>query len=123
MPKTDIVIYQEKQGDVELLDWLDNQSIKVQDKCIERIERLGERGYELRRPHADILDDGVYELRIRHGNVNYRILYAFAGKNVVLLSHGCTKAKTVPKKEIRKAKENYNKYILNPEDHTYLGEL
>lgn len=123
MPKTDLVIYQEKQGDVPLLDWLDNQSSKVQDKCIERIERLGEQGYELRRPHADILDDGIYELRIRHGNVNYRILYAFAGKNVVLLSHGCTKTKTVPKKEIRKAKENYNKYILNPEDHTCLGEL
>ena len=123
MPNTDIVIYQEKEGDVPLLDWLDNQIIKVQDKCIERVERLWEHGYELRRPHADILDDGIYELRVRHGNVNYRILYAFAGKNVVLLSHGCTKTKTVPKNEIRKARDNYNAYILNPEDHTYLGEL
>ena len=123
MPKTDVIIYQDEQGNVELLDWLDNQSSKVQDKCIERIERLGELGYELRRPHADILDDGIYELRVRNGNVNYRILYAFAGKNIVLLSHGCTKIKTVPKKEIRKAKDNFNKYILNPKDHTYRGEL
>lgn len=123
MPKTEIIIYQERENDVPLLQWLDNQASKVQDKCIERIERLKEQGYDLRRPHADILEDGIYELRVRHGNANYRILYAFSGKNVVLLSHGCTKTKMVPKKEIRKAKENYKKYTLNPEKHTYHEEV
>lgn len=123
MPKTAIVIYQEKEGDVPLLQWLDLQDSTVQDKCIERIERLEEEGYRLRRPHCDLLEDGIYELRAKKGTVNYRILYTFVGQNIVLLSHGCTKKKEVPKKEIKIAKSNRDKYMQNPEAHTYREEI
>jgi hypothetical protein len=34
----------------------------------------------LRRPHADYLEDGIYELRWRNGTVQYRILYFFHGR-------------------------------------------
>jgi phage-related protein len=57
-------------------------------------------GHELRRPHADLLREGVYELRTRVGRVNYRILYGFIGKDVVLVSHGITKESSVPDPEI-----------------------
>ncbi|MDP8205138.1 MAG: type II toxin-antitoxin system RelE/ParE family toxin [Candidatus Electryonea clarkiae] len=36
---------------------------KMQDKAEARILRLEEAGYELKRPVADILRDGIYELR------------------------------------------------------------
>jgi hypothetical protein len=36
--------------------------IKVQDKCHLRLERLREMGHELRRPEADFLRDGIYEI-------------------------------------------------------------
>jgi hypothetical protein len=39
---------------------------KAWAKCRERIRRLAELGYELRRPHADFLRDGIYELRAKH---------------------------------------------------------
>ena len=97
MAKTGIVIYQEKEGQVPLLDWLDNLPRKVQDKCVARVELLAEYGHRLKRPHCDYLENGIYELRARHGSVNYRVLYAFVGRNIVLLSHGCTKEKKVPK--------------------------
>jgi putative component of toxin-antitoxin plasmid stabilization module len=71
-------------------------------------------GFQLRRPNCDYLRDGIYELRAKHGTVNYRILYAFAGKNIALLSHGCTKEKTVPQIEIERAIRNFAQYNKNP---------
>ena len=123
MPKTNVFIYQEKDGTVPLLDWLDDLPSKVQDKCIARIELLKDEGYDLRRPICDSLRDGIYELRAGYKNVNYRILYCFQGKNVVLLSHGCTKEKKVPGKEIDKAIKNVNNYVKDKKAHTYIGEL
>ena len=119
MPKADIRIYQETDGTVPLLDWLDDLSDKAKDKCVAVISRLADFGNQLRRPDCDYLKDGIYELRARVGNVNYRILYGFAGRQIVLLSHGCTKEKKVPAKEINRAIENLRKYKHNPAAHTY----
>jgi len=102
---------------------LDNLSAKVQDKLIVKVELLENQGYELRRPHCDLLEQGIYELRARHKNVHYRILYAFVGRGIVLLSHGCTKAKEMPKREINRVARNRDNYTENPKAHTYSGEL
>ena len=123
MPKTNVIIYQEKDGTVPLLDWLDDLPGKVQDKCTARIELLKEKGYDLRRPICDSLRDGIYELRAGYKNVNYRILYCFQGKNIVLLSHGCTKERKVPGKEINRAIKNAGNYGKDMKAHTYTGEL
>lgn len=77
MPETKVIFYQEDDGTVPVLDWLNSLPPKAKAKCRLRIERLQELGYELRRPEADYLRDGIYELRIRRGHVNYRILYFF----------------------------------------------
>ena len=121
MPKTKIVIYRESNGTVPLLDWLDNLSETARDKCILVIDLLAESGNQLRRPVCDYLRDGVYELRTRCGTVNYRILYGFAGQNVVLLSHGCTKEKEVPKREIERAIKNLKTFKQDPNAHTGEG--
>lgn len=77
MPETEVLIFAESDGSSPFLIWLDKQPPKVQDKCIVFIERLEEYGYELRRPQADYLRDGIYELRIKRQKTNYRILYFF----------------------------------------------
>jgi phage-related protein len=105
------------------VDWLDSLPSKVQDKCIVKVELLGEYGNELRRPHCDYLENEIYELRARHGNVHYRILYAFVGRSIVLLSHGCTKKKRVPRTEINRAIRNRGNYVQDRKAHTYVGEL
>ncbi len=119
MPKTTIRIYQESDGSVPLLEWLDEQPEKVQDKFTVLIELLEEKGYDLRRPNCDFLESSIYELRARYLNVQYRILYGFVGKNVILLSHGCTKESQVPKPDIRRAAENLRKYMSDPNAHTH----
>lgn len=118
MPKTKVIIYRESDGTIPLFDWLDQQSEAAREKCITVIRLLAESGFELRRPVCDYLRDGVYELRTRSGTVNFRILYGFAGQNIVLLSHGLTKEAAIPPKEIERAIKNMKRFKQNPKAHT-----
>lgn len=122
MPLTQVYFYQEAPDDVPVLDWLDaqgRQDERIEEKCRAAIERLRALGYELRRPEADLLRDGIYELRVRFRNVNYRILYFYHGRNVALLASGLTKEKRVPPAEIDRAIERKRRYEADPEAHVY----
>lgn len=119
MPKTNVVFYQEDDGSVPILEWLGSLPPKALDKCTVRIERLGELGHELRRPEADFLRDGIYELRVGLQHVNYRMLYFFHGRTAAVVAHGLVKEATVPAKEIEKAIERKQKFEKNPKAHTY----
>jgi len=77
MPQTELLLYQEEDGAVPLLEWLDGLTQKARDKCLVKLERLAELGHELRRPEVDFLRDGIYELRVGLNHVNYRMLYFF----------------------------------------------
>ena len=122
MPKTKVVFYKEADGSVPALKWLDSLQPKALDKCTVRIERLEEMGHELRRPEADFLRDGIYELRIGLQHVNYRILYFFHGRTAAVISHGLVKEDDVPPKEIARAIEKKRKFELNPKAHTHVEE-
>ena len=117
MPETEVVLFAEDDGSVPLLKWLDTQPAKVQDKCIVRVERLAEMGHELRRPEADYLRDGIYELRASRQGVHYRMLYFFS-HNYAVLSHGLTKEGKVPDAEIERAIERMQKFEQNPGKYT-----
>lgn len=120
MPKTPIGIFQEENETAPFLEWFEELPAKGQDKCRIRIERLKEFGHELRRPEADLLRDGIYELRAAHGGLNYRILYFFHGQAAVVLSHGLVKQRaSVPEKEIELAKARKKAFIKDPKGHTY----
>lgn len=120
MPATTVYIYAEEDGTSPLLDWLEELSRKntrALDACIARVRLLAAMGHELRRPHADMLRDGIYELRARVGNVNYRLLYFFHGKDVAVVAHGLTKEAEVPAKDIDRAIERRRRYEQEPAKH------
>jgi phage-related protein len=119
MPKTPVVFYQDDPKTVPVLDWLDSLPPKALDKCRVRLERLRDLGHELRRPESDFLRDGIYELRIKLGTVNYRILYFFHGRVAAVLAHGLVKESDVPKRDIELAIQRKGKFELDPERHTF----
>ena len=119
MPKIAVVFYQEDAETVPVLDWLDHLPVKAQDKCRVCIERLRDLGHELRRPEADYLRDGIYELRVGLGGMNYRMLYFFHGRIAAVLAHGLVKEREVPASEIEEAIRKKQKFELDPERHTY----
>lgn len=121
MPQTTVIFFAETNGTAPLLNWMDGLTSKVQDKCIVKIERLGEMGYELRRPEADLLRNGIYELRIAYRSIQYRILYFFHG-NMAIISHGLIKEREVSDKDIELALKRLEMFKLDPQLHTYENE-
>jgi phage-related protein len=120
MPTTDLVFYREENGSVPALEWLDGLgNAKAIVKCRAKLMRLAAMGHELRRPEADLLRDGIYELRIGLSHINYRLLYFFFGENTVIVSHGFTKEAKVPASEIDLAIARRERFRLNPAAHSF----
>lgn len=125
MPVTNVVFYKESDGSVPVRDWLKElaaKDAKACAKCRALITLLEQQGYELRRPIAEILRDGVHELRGRKGNVNYRILYGYHKQHVAILLNSCTKLAVVPDNEIDLAVKRLAKFRKDPTGHTYTVE-
>jgi phage-related protein len=121
MPTTRVVLYREDDGTVPIRDWLRRLDEKVRNKCIVKLHRLGALGHELRRPEADLLRSGIYELRVGYQGQNFRILYFFHGNAAAVVSHGIVKERVVPDAEIDRALRRKWAYLSNPEQHT--GEV
>jgi phage-related protein len=121
LPRTRVVFYQEEDGAVPLLEWFDGLTRKAVVKCRIRLERLRELGHELRRPEADYLRDEIYEMRVSLQGINYRMLYFFHGETAAVVSHGLTKERVVPPKEIDLAVARKRKFRHDPKPHTYEG--
>lgn len=122
MPKTELIFYRDEHGEAPVVEWL--RELRRKDKrayakCGARIQVLAQLGHELRRPIADYLRDGIHELRIRHGHVNYRILYFFHGQAVAILAHGLTKEGEVPNADIERAIQRKEAFAQNPAKHSY----
>ena len=128
MPSTRVVYFCEEDGSAPALDFLvqcGRQDRRIVAKLREKIARLAELGWELRRPEADTLRDGIHELRVGFGGVNYRLLYSLHREPdcIALLSNGCTKEDVVPPKEIDFAVARKDKFEADPERHTYEANL
>lgn len=119
MPKTNVILFQEEGGSCPFFDWMSKLHPKIQAKCLSRLERLRELGHELRRPEADFLRDGIYELRVTLRGVNHRILYFFHGNIAAVVSHGLVKERVVPPKDIDRAIERMRRFEANPRKHTF----
>ena len=118
MPQTNVVFFCNIDGSCPFLHWFNLLSIEVQDKCIVRLERLAEKGHELRRPEADLLRNGIYELRASRAGVHYRILYFFH-ENDAVIWNGIIKESKVPDIEIQRALQAKALYVTNPRTYTY----
>ena len=125
MPETTVVFYRDGKR-IPVLDWL--KELKRRDrrgyvKCVTRIRMLSQLGHELRRPLADYLEQGIYELRIRRGRVNYRILYFFYRQEVGVLIHAITKEDQIPRRDLDRAVERKRSFEANPDQHLFEGDV
>src|SRR5262249_45869003 len=116
----DVLIYQEEEGETPpLVTWLDGLDAKARDRCLVLLRLLEEHGHELRRPHAENLGAGIYEMRVKYFRVNYRMLYFFHGRAAAVVSHGFAKERLIPPEEIKLAAERMQKFREDPRRHTF----
>ncbi len=105
-----ILRFQDADGVVPFDEWLRTltrpnkaQNLRAAEKLAAAVTRLAAEGHALRRPTADLLRYGIYELRVQVGHVNFRALYFFAGTGVAVMAHGCAKEGNVNKVDIDRA--------------------
>ena len=123
MPRTEVFLFREHDGSVPLGDWLDGLDEKPQLRCLALLAQLEQFDHELRRPLAENLGEGIYELRAKIQRVNFRMLYFFHGQKAVVLSHGLTKQRAkLPKSEIDSALRRKAQFEADPSQHTFRAE-
>lgn len=125
MPTTVVLLYREEDGSIPVLEWLkqlQRRNRRAFEKCLFLLDVLEQFGRELRRPRADFLRDGVYELRTQVAGVKHRLLYGFVGKDVALVAHGLTKRATIPDRDIDLAVARLEKFKRAPQKHTAARE-
>ncbi|MBL0170549.1 MAG: type II toxin-antitoxin system RelE/ParE family toxin [Gemmatimonadaceae bacterium] len=125
MPPCDLRRYQDLDGHVPFDTWLSTmtepgkaQNLAAAMKIAAALQRLASEGHALRRPTSAPLRDGVHELRVEIGRVNYRALYFFAGEGVAVIAHGCTKEAAVDEADIDRAVLRRRRYMAAPRAHT-----
>lgn len=126
MPATQVVFYQDKAGNSAVANWLTELHAthrKAFFKCRAALARLALLGHELRRPEADYLGDGLHELRVRFGSVNYRFLYFFHGQNIAVVAHGLTKETAIPATDLARALARKAAYTADPATHSFTGDI
>ena len=83
----EIVYYWTERGDDPVREFISFLQAKTRQKIEQNILHLSSEGSFLKRPYADKVAGPIYELRIRMGSDQIRILYAFIFRSQILLLH------------------------------------
>lgn len=126
MPEVKIRYYRDTDSSVPVNDWL--EELKGRNRigyarCVAKIRVLAEMGLDARRPTVEYLRDGILELRAKHMHTQYRILFFYQNREVVILAHNLVKrGRKVPEPDIDAAIERKRRFETDPEKHTYERE-
>jgi len=90
-----------------VMEYINSLSISERAKTMALIELLEDNGPNLPRPYADLLEDGIHELRIKLTGTQVRVLYFFCYQNIIVLTNVFDKhSAKIPISKINKAKES-----------------
>jgi hypothetical protein len=94
-------------------EFLDSCRPEHQVKVLHFLELLEEMGPTLPRPYADLLEDGIHELRVRLSGDHMRLLYFFCFETTIVVYRALRKTKgKVPEEYIRDTK-TYREMFLH----------
>jgi len=107
-----VTYYSNQDGSKPVEKYLRELPVNERAKALAFIGLLGEKGPNLHRPFADLLEDGIHELRIKLTGTQVRVLYFFCYQNIIVLTNVFDKhTNKVPKEEIKLAKENRTDFL------------
>lgn len=93
-----VYYFVDKDGTIPVKEFIDSLTQKEQAKVYAYITELKKQGHNLRRPMADYLEDGIYELRPK----NNRIFYFFYLRDRAVLAHAIKKyVKRIPESDLK----------------------
>jgi hypothetical protein len=110
--KWHVLYYESANGVCPVQEFVDTRKDRDQAKILSRVSLLEERGPNLPRPYADVLIDGIHELRLKLTGEQFRILYFFCYREFIVLSHIFAKRTDVgPASEIKRAQKCRDEFL------------
>jgi phage-related protein len=120
--KWHIIYYEATDKQCPVEDFIDARKVRDQAKILNWISLLEEQGPNLPRPYADLLEDGIHELRVKLSGDQVRVLYFFCFREFIILTHAFVKhTGRVPQSQIRQAQKAREDF-LNRFDEQRLKE-
>ena len=104
------IFYTDRNDNCPMDEFLDDLQPKIKGKVEKWIQKLEEEGPNLRRPHSDKVRGKIRELRVKFG-VNYRCLYFFLGKQIILTHGFVKKTQEISESEIVRAERLMKDYL------------
>ena len=102
----------ENQSECPVADFIENCPPKHQVKILRFLDLLEQYGPTLPRPYADLLRDGVHELRIKLSGDQIRLLYFFCYQKFIILYDAFVKnTSRVPEKLINRVVDYRNFFM------------
>ncbi len=112
MKEFEVIPYKKENGKIPVLEFIHEQSTKMQAKIVMELDLLEEYGNGLEGKYTKHLVDGIFELRVKFASDITRILYFFhIGKRIVLTNGFVKKTQKTPVREIELAKKYRNEYL------------
>jgi hypothetical protein len=111
--KWQVMYFEDTNGRSPVFDFVEKRKLREKAKVLAWLEQLEQQGPNLPRPYADLLEDGIHELRIKLSGNQVRILYFFCFRDFIILTNVFIKTgDKVPKAEIltsKKCREDFLK--------------
>lgn len=107
------ILYCDEQMDpCPITEFIDGCDPKHQVKILRFLSLLEEMGPTLPRPYADLLKDGIHELRIKLSGDQIRMLYFFCFRKFIVFYVAFVKnSRQVPEKFIDRVKRYRNSFL------------
>ena len=98
-----VEFYKDRKERCFTIEFLNELQTRIRAKVVKWIEKLEKEGPNLPRPYAYIVKGKIRELRISFGSNEYRFLYFFFGKRIIITHGFLKKTDRVPEGEIERA--------------------
>lgn len=110
------LFYEKADGQMPAKEFLLSLDYDMRAKMIRTLELLQKNGPALREPYSKELEDGIFELRAKHGTNISRLMYFYDDGRIILLTNGFVKkTQKTPKREIDLAKAYRTDYYARKE--------
>ena len=112
MEQYSVEFYETASGECPSKEFIKTQGAKMRAKLYRALSLLKEQGINLRMPHSEHLDDGIFQLRAQVGSDITRMLYFFfIGRKIIVTNGFVKKTQETPPAEIELAKKYRTDYL------------
>ena len=106
------IFYESADGKSPVEDFIESLDDRAQDRFILKKQLLQNLGPQLRYPHTDHIEEGIFELRFKGGVGQVRVLFFFFYGKRIIFSHGFVKkTEKTPRMEIEIARRRKNDFL------------